>query len=367
VLDYRDGKVIRKKVSAPTRNGAAAKLTELKDRIRGGELPEGKSLTVADWMDHWLERIVPRTDARPSTAKAYRTAVTHYIKPLLGHRQLDRLTPEHIDEAWEQLLENGNPNKPAAERVPLSPNTVHLTHTILRRALKVAVQRRRLKMNPAGTESMDAPPRSEKEVEPIPPAEVEKILAAAEGTPYGARWSVALALGLRPGEALGLRWTDVDLEEGVLRVRQQMQRVTGKGLVASEPKSEKGKRPMKLPATLVAELKAHRRMQNEARLLAGDHWTDTGLVFTLADGRAVDAKLDRRRWHTLLERAGVPSRRLYDARHSAGTMLLLKGVAPRVAMALLGHSQISMTMRYQHAIDPALVDAAEKIEAGIWG
>lgn len=367
VIGWRDGKPVRKKCTASTRSGAAAKLRDLRDQHTAGELPEGKAVTVEQWMDYWLERIVPRADPKPGTVKAYTTVVNQYVKPLLGRHRLDRLTPEHIDEAWETLLDDGNPLKAADDRTPIAPNTVHLAHTVLRRALKIAVQRKRLKTNPAGTESMDAPPRAEKEVEPIPAAEVVKILAAAEGTPYGARWSVALALGLRPAEALGLRWEDLDLDAGVLHVRQQLQRVKGQGLVATSPKSEKGKRWMNLPPTLLVALKAHRKAQNEARLRAGDHWHDTGLVFTLDDGRGVDARLDRRRWHALLDAAGVPQRRLYDARHSAATLLLVQGVDVRTVMALLGHSQISVTMKYQHAVDELRSAAAAKIEAGMWG
>lgn len=367
VIGWRDGKPIRKKVSGPTRSAAAVELRQLREKLDANELPEGKALTVEQWVTHWLTRIVPRSDPAEGTTKAYNTVVRQYVVPLLGHHRLDRLTPEHIDDAWETLLDHGNPLKPEDRRTPIKPNTVHLAHTVLRRSLKVAVQRRRLKVNPAGTDSMDAPPRDEKEVEPIPTTEVEKILAAADGTPYGARWSVALALGLRPGEALGLRWEDVDLDEGVLHVRQQLQRVTGKGLVATSPKSDAGRRSMVLPATLLAALKAHRKAQTEVRLKAGDHWTDTGLVFTQDDGRPISAEVDRRRWHALLEVAGVPQRRLYDARHSAATLLLAQGVAPRTAMALLGHSQISITMRYQHAVDEILTDAAAKIETGMWG
>jgi integrase len=366
VVGFRDGKPVRKQVTAPSRNAAATKLQDLKDQHRAGELPEGKAVTVKEWMDYWLTRVVPRAKPKSSTVATYGTVVNQYINPLLGHHRLDRLTPEHIDEAWELLLDDGNPRKPADERTPIAPNTVHLAHTVLRRALKVAVQRRRLKANPAATDAMDAPPRAEKEVEPIPAAEVQQILATATDPLYSARWSVALALGLRPAEALGLRWEDVDLESGVLHVRQQLQRVKGKGLVTSSPKSEAGRRWMNLPKPLLAELKAHRKAQNEARLKAGDHWTDTGLIFTLEDGRGVDQRLDRRRWHSLLETAGVPPRRLYDARHSAATMLLVQGVDVRVVMALLGHSQISITMRYQHAVDELRADAAAKMEA-VWG
>lgn len=365
VIGWRDGKPIRKKRGAPTRPAAAAKLRELQEQHQADELPEGKPLTVEQWMTHWLEKIVPRSDPKPGTTKAYGTVVRQYVIPLLGTRRIDRLTPEHIDEAWDQLLDVGNPLKDAP--TPIAPNTVHLAHTVLRRALKVAVQRRRLKVNPAGSDSMDAPPRDEKEVEPIPTADVEKILTAADGTPYAARWSVALALGLRPAEALGLRWDDLDLDAGILHVRQQLQRVTGRGLVATTPKSAKGVRSMYLPPTLLAALKAHRKAQTEARLKAGDHWTDSGLIFTLDNGKPISAELDRRRWHAMLVTAGVAPRRLYDARHSAATLLLAQGVAPRTAMALLGHSQISITMRYQHAVDEILTDAAAKIEAGIFG
>jgi integrase len=361
-IGHRDGRPIRKKVTAPTRAGAAARLRELKEKHSADELPEGKAVTVAEWMRYWLEKIVPRAKPSDSTLKVYRTNVEQYIVPLLGSHKLDRLSPEHIDEAWDVLLTEGG-----KKGVPLSPNSVHLAHTILSRALKVAVQRRRLVKNPAGSDAMDAPPRRDKEIEPIPPADMEKILAAADDPIYAARWSVALALGLRPGEALGLRWDDVDLTGGVLHVRQQLQRVKGRGLVATPPKSDAGRRSMSLPPTLLAALKAHRKAQNEARLMAGDHWTDTGLVFTLPNGKGVDPGVDRDRWHALLERAQVTPRRLYDARHSAATLLLAQGVPTRTVMDLLGHSQMSITARYQHVVDEMKVDAAAKIEAGMWG
>lgn len=368
VLGYRDGKPIRKKCTAKTKAAAAAKLRELKEQHSAGELPEGRKVTVEQWTTHWLTRILPRSGVKDSTVETYTTVLSQYVNPFLGHHRLDRLTSEHIDAAWESLLDEGNPNKPEPERVPIAPNTVHLAHSVLRRCLKVAVQRRRLKVNPAGSDSMDAPPRDEEEVDPIPPEEVDKILQAAEGTPYGARWSVALALGLRPGEARGLRWDeDVDLEEGTLRVSQQINRSKGKGLVATDPKSKKGKRAMSLPPTLLAELKAHRKMQTEARLRAGDHWTDTGLVFTLDNGKPISAELDRKRWHALLDVANVPHRRLYDARHSAATLLLAQGVELRTVMDLLGHSQVSVTMKYLHAAGKIKADAAAKIESGLWG
>lgn len=365
-LDYRDGKPIRKKVSAPTRSACATKLEDLKALHKGDDLPVGKVLTVEQWMNNWLTHIVPRK-AKPKTIVAYTTVVKGYINPLLGHHRLDRLTPEHIDAAWDVLLEDGNPSVPAQQRVPLSANTVHMAHRVLARALKVAMQRKRVRTNVAGADSMDAPPRVENEVTPIPEGDVVKILEAAKDTDYGARWSVALSLGLRPGEALGLRWQNIDLESGELHVREQLQRQAGKGLVLTTPKSSAGVRSMALPPTMLAALKAHKKMQNQARLAAGDQWHDTGLVFTLPNGKGIDGKVDGDRWHALLDKAGVTQRRLYDARHSAATLMLAQGIELRVAMALLGHSQVSVTVRYQHAVDRLKREAAEKMEVGMWG
>lgn len=359
-------RAIRKKVQAPTRSAAAARLLELHNQKAANELPTGASVTVEQWMRNWMTKIAPR-NIKPSTVECYDTNVDQYIIPLLGHHRLNKLTPDHIDAAWDSLLNEGNPTKPAETRRPLSPTSVHLAHSVLRRALKVAVQRNRLKVNPAGTDAMDAPPKSDVEIVPIAFSDVDKIVTAAAGKPNGARWSVALALGLRPGEARGLRWSDVDLAAGTLTINQQMQRQKGRGMVATTPKSRAGGRTMVIPSTLLASLKAHRKEQNQVRLLAGDHWEDNDLVFCLDSGRPIDHKTDHQRWYALLAEAGVKPCRLYDARHSAATMMLAQGVPPRVVMELFGHSQLSVTSKYQHAVDELKHDAAKRIEAGVWG
>jgi integrase len=352
-------RAIRRKVTGRTKADAAANLRELHERIGANDLPAGKAITVEQWMNYWLKRIAARK-VKPLTYASYESKVNQYVIPLLGHHRLDRLTPEHIEDAWDHLLGVGNPSK--ADPEPLSANTVHQTHRILSRALKVAVQRRRLRMNPAGGDSMDAPPRTEHDIAPMTQEEIDATLAAAAGQWNGARWRVALALGLRQGEALGLRWEDVDLDDGVLHVRQTLMRVKGLGIVFGTPKSTNSRRTVAIPATLLGELRTHRRVQNEKRLAAGDHWTDSGLVFTLEDGRPIDPGVDSRRWRALLTSAGVKHYRLHDARHSAATIMVAQGVDLRVAMKLLGHSQLSVTMRYQHVVDDLVRDAAERID-----
>jgi len=373
VLGYRttpDGKqrAVRRKVNGRNKAEVLNRMQELRDKIAADELPaSGSSITVEQWMSYWLRNIAPRR-CKPYTLAGYASKV-EYINALMGHHRLDRLTPEHIEDAWDYLLENGSPLPEKTRRkgddgapLPLSQNTVHQTHRILARALKVAVQRKKIRASPCA--SMDAPARVEHELVPPSEEEVDKILDAARGTWNAARWSVALAMGLRQGEALGLRWDDIDLENGILRVRQTLMRVSGRGLVFGTPKSAKSRRDLSVPPSLVIALKEHRKAQIARRLEAGDHWTDSGLVFTRDDGRPIDPSVDARHWRDLLEKAGVKHYRLHDARHAAGTMLVAQGVDVRVAMSYLGHSQLSVTMRYQHTVDKMLVDAARKMDQG---
>lgn len=362
VIGWNGNKAIRKKVSGPTKSAATAKLRDLREQHGANDLPAaGKPLTVEQWMNHWYRRILPRT-AKPYTIAGYNAKVNQYIIPLLGQVRLDKLTPEHIEDAWDRLLEEGNPTK--TDPTPLSQNTIHQAHRILSRALKVAVQRKKIRFNPAAPETMQTPAKEDQPIDPPTEEEVDKILAAARGTWNAARWNVALAVGLRQGEALGLRWEDVNLDTGEIHIRQTLMRVTGKGIVFGTPKSKASRRSFQLPESLHRRLKEHRIEQNARRLELGSHWTDSGLVFTLEDGRPLDPSVDAGRWRRLLKTADVKHYRLHDARHAAGTMMVSQGVDIRTAMAILGHSQISVTMRYQHVVDEAKRVAATQLDSG---
>lgn len=368
VLGYKDDKRSRRytrKVSATTKSGAATKLRELRESIAATQEPAGPSITVEQWMTYWYGTIAPRR-VKPLTLAGYDAKVNQYIVPLLGHIKLSKLTPDQIEDAWDRLRDEGNPTRPDSDG--LSANTIHQTHRILARALKVAVQRRKLASNPAGGDSMDAPSRVEHKVVPMTLTEVERVRDAAKDTWNAARWNVALALGLRQGEALGLRWEDVDLEAGTLAVRQTLMRLKGRGIVFGTPKSSASVREVALPQSLLRALKAHKKEQTAKRLELGTHWTDSGLVFTMEDGRPIDPSVDAGRWRALLEKAGVRHYKLHAARHSAATIMVANGVDVRVAMRILGHSQLSVTMKYQHVVDDLMRDAADKIDLdGMWG
>jgi integrase len=259
----------------------------------------------------------------------------------------------------------------------------------LRTALGEAFARGRVAVNPAVRAK--APRLVEAEIEPLDLRDARRILATAEKTPNGTRYALALALGLRQGEALALPWDDVDLDESAptLVVRRALQRHVwqhgctpvgvcggkrgadcpqrhGGGLVLVPPKSRAGRRTIALPPPLAQALRVHRTRQLEQRLAAGQLWVDHNLVFCQPNGRPLDPRADLRDWKRLLTTAGVRDARLHDARHTAATMLLVQGVDPRTVMDLLGWSNITMTRRYQHVVDELRTEAARRIGVLLW-
>jgi integrase len=173
---------------------------------------------------------------------------------------------------------------------------------------------------------------------------------------------VALACGLRQGEALGLRWRDVDLDAGTRTKRVQLQRI-GKERVLVEPKAERSRRALDVPAICVAALRRHRVRQAEERLAAGAEWEDWGLVFTTRRGTPLDGSNVAHSFHRELEKAGIHRhQRFPDLRHTCASFLLLQGISPRVVMELLGHSQIGMTMNlFTHVMPSSKRDAADRM------
>src|SRR5579859_2966308 len=169
-------------------------------------------------------------------------------------------------------------------------------------------------------------------------------------------------MGLRQGEALGLRWQDIDLELGYLRVSKQLQRIDGR-LQLVEPKTNRSRRSLAMPAAIVRALRAHREGQEAEKKVAGDHWEDSGLVFTGLEGKPLDGSAISKQFHRLLADAGLPKRRFHDLRHSCATLLLVQGVSPRVVMDVLGHSQIGLTMNtYTHVVPELRRQAADRMD-----
>ncbi len=286
---------------------------------------------------------------------------------------MDKLSPEHIERFYAKMQANGS-----------KPATAHQVHRTFRTALNEAVRRGHLGKNPVSLAK--APRVNEEEVEPYTVEEVRRILRAAEKRRNSARWAVALALGLRQGEALGLQWTDVDLSNGVLWVRRSRRRpryAHGCGDTCgrkagycpqrhrtnpetADTKSRAGRRAVGLPPQLVEHLRAHQVKQDAERASAGADWHDEGWLFATPTGRGTSTRVDYDEWKGLLRDAKVRDGRLHDARHTAATVLLILGVPERAVMGLMGWSSTSMAARYQHMVDTVGDGIAAQVDGLIW-
>lgn len=351
-----DGKRDRRHVSARTRAEVVAKVRALETkRDAGSAHAASKAMKVEEWFTYWVDTIAPAR-VRPRTLESYRSMIRLHILPRIGQRRLDQLMPEHLEQMYAELLASGR-----------SPATVLRVHRVLHRALKIAVQRERVARNVA---TLVDPPKQRRAETPMPldVDECRKVLAVAEGRRNAARWTVALALGLRQSEALGLQWRDIDLDVGKLSVRRGLHRVDGKGLMFEEPKTPRSRRTVALPGPLTVALRKHRETQYLERMVAGSDWQDFDLVFAQPNGRPLDKHSDYEAWTRLLADAGVRHIRLHDGRHTAATLLLSAGVHPRVVMELLGHSQMRTTTDIYSHVMPALAqEAADRMGTTLWG
>ena len=341
-----DGTRRRVRVYGRTREEASGKLTRLLAQHQRGLPAVVNAPTVAAYMTEWLQNVA-RPRVRPLTYRSYEMYVREHIVPGLGRKRLDRLTARDVRAFLASRREVAS-RSPGRRSRPLSPRTVFHLHAVLRNALADAVRDDLLVRNVA--QQVRVSPGHQKEVEPLTVAETRALLRTARSHRLYALYAVALSIGLRRGEALGLRWSDVDLDEGLLHVRQTLQRHSGQ-LHLAPPKTRRSRRTVPLLPSMVATLRDHQDRQAAERSRAGNRWADTGLVFTTATGQPIEPNDFSKAFGRMCERAGVRKVRLHDLRHTCPSMLLAQGVPPRVVMEVLGHSALEVTMTiYGHVM-----------------
>lgn len=372
-----DGTPDRRHVSRKTRPEVTKVVRELeRQRDKGTVRKAGQSWTVKTWLTHWAENIAA-AHVSENTIDGYRVAVYHHLIPGLGAHRLEKLDPEHLERFYKKMQDNGS-----------AAGTAHQAHRTIRTALNEAVRRQHLTANPASIAK--APKVEEEEVEPYTVEEVQHLLAEAAKHRNTARWVIALALGLRQGEVLGMQWDDVDFELGVIRVRRGRLRPRYKHgcgdrcgrkpgycpqkvntrRETKNAKSRAGQRPIGVPEELLQLLRRHKEDQARERTVARDLWTEKGYVFTSPTGEPLNPNTDYHKWKELLKAAGVRDARLHDARHTAATVLLILGVSDAVVDAIMGWEpgkSARMRRRYQHLTSRVLKDTAAKVGGLLWG
>jgi integrase len=279
----------------------------------------------------------------------YKKVITRYIIPALGNPQLQKMTPQHVQSFYTKKLKEG-----------LSAKTVHSIHGVLHNALDNAV---RWHLVPKNVTDLVTPPRLEKhEVQSLTLDQARALLTAARGHRLDMLLTLALTTGMRRGELLALRWSDIDLESGMLQVRRTVDFIARYGYVEVEPKTARSWRKIVLPAFVVAMLKQHRENQREQCLKVGDAWQDRDLVICGLEGNYLNPRYLLKLFDKLLAEAGLSHMRFHDLRHSVVTLLLGMGVDPRTIQELVGHEDITTTLRiYSHVLPTMQQGVAEKL------
>jgi integrase len=347
--DPATGKRRQKRITARTKKEVEARVAALLADIERGGFADAGKLTVREFFERWLVAVAP--SLRPSTARRYRDVVRLHIASQLGTIKLAKLTAADVQALYADRLAGG-----------LSPTSVHHIHAILHRALDQAVRWGLLLRNVA--DSVDPPRRAATEMRVWDAGQAARVLQAAEGDDLEALWRLALLTGMRRGELLGLRWSDVDLDGATLSVVRTLSRGATSRLEAGEPKTAAGRRRIALPPSVVAALRAHRDRQAFVKAAAGDAYEDRGLVFATATGGPIHPNTLARRFAALIARAGVPPIRFHDLRHTCATLLLAEGVHPKIVQERLGHASITETLdRYSHVAADMQRQAADRLDA----
>jgi integrase len=397
-----DGRPDRRHVMSKDESVVRREVRKLETARDNGEVRKaGRVWTVGQWLTHWLDNIVAPS-VRPKTTARYRTDVVEYLAPGLGAHRITKLTPEHVEKLYAKLRDR---------RPPLSSSSIHHVHATLRTSLNEAVRRGHIAKNPVLIAK--APQLIEPEIVPLTVEEARRILDTASHRRNGVRFALALAVGLRQGEAIGLKWSDLDATAGTITVRRALQRGTWRhgcddphtcgskhhkikpcregckahkracpppcgtdctdharhcpnrqagGLIEVETKSRAGRRIVSVPAPLIEWLSRHRDEQAaEQEAATGDGW-----MFAELNGKPVDPRRDYQEWRDLLNAAHVRPARLHDARHTAATMLLVLKVPVRAVMDVMGWSEASMASRYMHVPDELKQEIAGQVAGLLW-
>ena len=333
------------------KKAAQAYMIKMSAKKNEGILIDSGKIKLKDHMELWLNTVV-KNRVRERTYLDYKSRTDLYITPAIGDVRLDKLKPENIQALYNNMLERN-----------LSARTIQYVHAILRNSLQQAVKWEKIYRNPALL--VDLPRQRKKDQSVLSPEQVKTFMEASVVSPFKSLFSLLLASGMRPGEALALKWDDIDFKEKRVTVSKSLTRTKGGGWSLEEPKTDRSRRTIPLPKACIADLREHKRLQSKRILKAKEgKYNDQGFVFAAANGQPMsEINILNRHFKPLLQNAKLPNIRLYDLRHTCATLLLSAGVNPKVVSERLGHASIVLTLDcYSHVLPDMQKEATEKLE-----
>jgi integrase len=329
-----------------------AKLKVAQRELEQGTFPTQPDQLLKQYLEYWLEEISKPT-VKVSTYVKYRKLIHSYIIPALGSVKLQKLTPQQVNALYRQKEKDG-----------LQPKTINSIHGVLHKALDDAIKWGYVSRNVCDVVS---PPRLVKSERPfLALDQAKKLLEVVDGDRLEPAIMLALLMGMRRGEILALRWTDVNFENATIKIMRTVDYYPKLGFVEDEAKTDDSKRKLVMPSLVIDMLKSHRIQQKALKSKTGDKWEDRNLVFTDFRGGYFNPRYLEKKFKELLAKAGLPAIRFHDLRHSAATLLLEMGVDLKVIQLILGHSNINITSAtYLHGSLSLQRDAMDKWDSAI--
>ena len=316
-------------------------------QVENGLTLSGAQTTLAHFLSEWL--VATGNSIRPKTFVQYQQIVRQHIVPTLGNIKLKDLRPDHIQALYNQKAKDGMSNR-----------TLLLVHAVLHRAFNQALKWGIVVRNPV--QAVNRPKFKHKEMKTLTDSQVRTFLSFATNSRFEVLYWLAVTTGLRRGELLGLKWSDLDWANHRIRVQRQLQRLPS-GLEFSEPKSSAGKRVIAVGDSTIAKLRKHVEFQSRERQEAGKSWHENDLIFPSPIGTPMDPDNLCHEFKRLLVAAGLPDIRFHDLRHTAASLMLQQGVHPKVVQERLGHSDISLTLNtYSHILPVMQDEVAHKMD-----
>ena len=334
-----------------SRKRAKEKLERMPNILSKNSLPVAR-MKFSEYLIKWLEEEHKHNIAH-STYKRYLALAKIHINTVVGEIELQKLSSNDITRMLAVMREAGQ-----------SPRSQQQARALLSVALQDAERNEYILINPV--KKVRIPINRVKEIDPLGIEDVKRLLETYNGSFMSARLHIALLGGLRQGEALGLRWQDIDLNKGILEVRNQIQKIEGR-LQLTGLKTDRSRRSVALTAASLEALKKHREIVQKMRISCGSSWQENDLVFPYFNGTPHPATPDYNNWKRCLRLCGIKSRRLHDARHTAATLMYAQGVGIEVISRALGHSSSAITSKlYVHSAIKPQIEAANMVNSALF-